>query len=390
MRVLVAHTKYRLAGGEDSVVRAETRLLREAGHGVELLELSSESLDDLTLMARCRIALHYADHGHGRAIIRNALARFKPDIVHFHNLYPLLGPGAIAEADAAGYATVQTLHNYRFSCLKGTHFRDGAMCWDCSPARRRAGVRYGCYRSSRLQSVVAAQANGRQWKAFVAESRPTMATALTGHIRDTYVGYGADASRIIVKPNSVEPSTLLGGGARQGVLFAGRLSEEKGIISLVRAWPQSGPALLVAGDGPLAGGARRVACPNVKFLGFLSKSDLRQALASARALVVPSLGPEGLPLVALEALAEGTPVVTFRGGGREEVLEPLSLRLAVEPGDFPSLCVNAQTITCSPDWPSLSKRCVREFWRTYSPRANLARLENAYDRAVSLKRGLPA
>jgi hypothetical protein len=92
MRVLVCHVRYRQAGGEDAVFDNEVDILRDAGVEVESLGLSSDDLGGLTRRARAEIVVRYPDHAWGRATIRRAIEQHRPDVVHFHNLYPLLGP----------------------------------------------------------------------------------------------------------------------------------------------------------------------------------------------------------------------------------------------------------------------------------------------------------
>lgn len=384
MRVLIAHVRYRQPGGEDTVFEAEAELLRRAGHEVSTLDLSSAEFDRLRPLTRLAIATHYADHNYGRQLMEAAIERFQPDVVHFHNLYPLLGTGAIAEAQRDGCATVQTVHNYRLSCLNGLHFhlRKGRVCEDCSPGSFAPGIRDGCYRDSRLQSALVARATTAQWQAFLYAGRPSLLIALTGFMKEKLVAYGANPERIVVKPNSVKGQPGLTVVGRRDALFVGRLSREKGVLELIRSWPADAPHLTVAGDGPLAEEARQAAGENVTLTGFLTQTQLKCHLWSAAVLVVPSLWYEGLPLVALEALAGATPVVAFRGGGLEEILERIDARCVVPAGDFAALCDAAMRLAAADDWSSLSERCRREQERHFSSEVNVAALQTIYDRAL--------
>ena len=130
---------------------------------------------------------------------------------------------------------------------------------------------------------------------------------------------------------------------------------------MVRASPDDAPTLSVAGDGPLLNEVQAAIRHNVHFLGLL---DPRAATRAARALVVvvPSIWPEPLPLVALAALAEGTPVVTFDNGSLGAVLHGLP-RCVAPFGDFPALA-RARDVTTSTDWQHLSERSMR-LWESY-------------------------
>ena len=386
MRVLVCHVHYGQPGGEDTVFQTEVGLLREAGVEVSTLELHSGDLRAIPFQQRARMALAYSDHGYGRRLMREAITRHRPDVVHFHNIYPQLGPGAIAEADRLGCATLQTLHNFRLSCLTGRYVRNAEVCESCAPGRFAAGVRHGCYRDSRAQSLLVARATTRQWQNFVSRRAPLLWLALTPFMRQFYVRLGAPADRIVVKANSVDAGEPGGRRERSGVFCGGRLSPEKGILPMMRAWPDDAPMLRVAGDGPMQDEARRAVKHNVSFLGRLEPQRLRAALREALVVVIPSVWPEPLPLMALAAFAEGTPVVAFEGGSLGSTLRELSSQCVVSFGDFPGLARRACELTTSANWQSLSERCVGLWQSKYSHPVNLESLLNIYESAVALKR----
>lgn len=333
MRVLVAHVRYRHPGGEDCVVEHEAALLRSAGVDVSMLAVESNTFDTLPLRARVAVALSQGAHEFGRSLMRDAIVEHRPDVVHAHNLFPLLGPASLQVASQMGCGTVATLHNYRLSCLAGTHLRNDELCEQCSLESRGPGIWHGCYRGSQLQSAL----YSRGVKALVAgigEGLPDALICLTEFQRRRYVEQGLSAARLVVKPNSVDPGAGSAWQARKGVVFVGRLSAEKGVAPLVRAWESSAPPLTIIGNGPqaaeVADGARLK--PNITIKGQLLGSEVRRELRAARVLVLPSLSYEGLPLTVLESLAESTPVIAFSGGALEGVLTGLVSR-----GDFTRL-----------------------------------------------------
>lgn len=385
MRVLVCHVRYRLAGGEDAVFETEIGILRDAGVDVATLDLRSADLDRLPVTTRARIAGAYPNHAWGRDLVRQAVEEHKPDIVHFHNVYPLLGPGAIRAADAMGCATVQTLHNYRLSCLAGTHLLKGEICQRCAPHSYRPGVVRGCYRHSRLQSALVSAATNRQWDDFVHSGTPSCWLALTAFMRDHFVSCGAPASRVIVKANSVAKGHPHGQDGRSGVFCGGRLSPEKGIVQFMRAWPTDAPTLTVAGGGPLEDEIRENLRPNIRFLGSVDHDTMIAEVSQALVVAMPSVWPEPLPLIALEALAEGTPVVAFEGWSLGSVVHELSRDCVVDFHDFPKLAERALEISSVSWWDRLSTRCVSLWQDAYSHDVNLSALLHAYGRAVEEK-----
>lgn len=368
----------------------EIDILRRAGVEVDTLELYSADLGDIPLHRRVAMALTYQDHSWGRHTIAAAISRTQPDLVHFHNIYPQLGPGAIAEAHTRGCATIQTLHNYRLSCLGGTHLRDGEICELCSPGAYLPGLRYGCYRGSRAQSLLAQRATTRQWREFVDGHQPLYWLALTGFMRDYFVDHGAPGERLILKANSVAAGRPLPRTARAGIFCGGRLSPEKGIVSLMRAWPDTAPTLTIAGAGPLEPSVRKYTRHNVRFVGALDHDDMLAAIREALVVIMPSVWPEPLGLVALEAFAEGTPVVAFEGWSLGSVVGGLSPECVVPFHDFDALARRAVDLMDAATWDDLSQSCVRLWKSSYSHDVNRDTLLRTYEAAVKLRRSLPA
>lgn len=386
MRILIAHVQYRYRGGEDAVVETEARLLRAAGHDVRTLNPLSSEFDHLALGIRLNIALNAGDHAYGRDLIRRAIEDWHPEVVHFHNLYPLLGVGAIAEAACMGCATVQTLHNYRLSCVAGTHFRNGAVCEECRPGKRAAGVRHGCYRGSRLQSFAMTRAAETNWRLLERKGLPHRLLCLTPFMYERLTQSGVPKRVLQIKPNSVDDSqSAPGWSQREGAVFVGRLSAEKGVLELIDSWPDDNPPLRIVGEGPLGPlvDARCAASPNVTFVGPLGERAVRVALGEAKVLLLASRCYEGLPLTLLESLAEGTPLVAFRLGAMQLIAD-VGDHLLADVGDFVQLTSLAREVCrmSESDWSRLSKGAHRLHAERFTHEASVAGLEAAYSTAI--------
>ncbi|MRS11506.1 MAG: glycosyltransferase family 1 protein [Actinobacteria bacterium] len=382
-KVLLAHVFYRRPGGEDAVVMHEAELMRSAGLEVEMLELQSKEFDSLSMRTRATIAASNGDHEFGRSLMSRALKRFDADVVHFHNLYPLIGHGAMAEAAAAGCAVVETLHNYRTSCVAGTHERRGAICEDCTVRRRGPGVLRRCYRGSFGQSLAMARAMSGHWNMLAAGSVPHRVLCLTEFQARRLIASGADGSRLLVKPNSVAGYQGDDYGDREGACCVARVSSEKGIVGLVHAWSDSACPITVCGDGPQLAEATRLAGRAVKVVGPVENLAARRVMASSRVAVVSSVWFEVLPLALLEALAAGTPVVCFDVGELGEVVRRVDSRLVLPVGDFDGLAGAACWVAGLDrrQWERLSDSAKTLYERVYSDAVNVERLLGVYAEA---------
>jgi len=373
VRILVAHSRYRsgAASGENAVVADEARLLQEAGHEVHVFEASVNGAFD-TLRAGPGTIW---DPGRAAAV-RRLIRRHHPDVVHVHNLFPALSPAVIRAAAAEAVPVVMTLHNFRLMCLPATFLRDGRICEDCVGRVPWPGAVHGCYRGSRAQSSVLATslALHRRLGTFDLVHR---FLAVSGFVRTKYVEAGFDPSRIVVKPNFVGP-----GPRREGpgtyFLYLGRLSTEKGVATLLRAWRPGFGRLLVVGDGPEAPRLRPLAPGGVEFRGAVPPEEARRLVAQARAVLVPSIWYEAFPRTIVEAYAAGVPVVASRIGALPEVVEDGVTGLLAEPGDPASWAAAVERLLDDKLTERLGEGAYRAWATRYTPEENLRWLERIY------------
>ncbi len=319
MKVLVVHNRYRSStpSGENQVVEAEIRLLREAGLDVNAhLEDSDELVQPGGHASKALAAVGPVYSPRGVARFRRALSDVRPDVVHVHNVFPLVSPWVVRASKAAGVPVVQTVHNYRHSCLNGLHVRDGHRCDDCVGRRLPwPGVVHACYRDSHVQSVPMAlsQALHKTTWALV-----DAFLALTPFMVQRLVLAGLPADKIRLRPSWV-PDRQATPITSRDFCFVGRLDEFKGVPLLLDAWrqhPAPGRRLRVAGDGPLREQVQAAADtdPSLEYVGRLDADGVASLLAYSAVAVLPSLFYEGFPLVLAEAFAAGRPAVVSAGG----------------------------------------------------------------------------
>jgi glycosyltransferase involved in cell wall biosynthesis len=210
--------------------------------------------------------------------------------------------------------------------------------------------------------------------------------ALSEFSRRKFVEGGLPVDHITVKANFVHPDPGPGRGERAGYLFAGRLVEEKGVRTLLRAWDDDGISapLRIAGDGPLAKEVTEAAKRNraIDYLGPIDHPSVMRAMQDASALVFPSLWYEGFPLAIIEAFACGLPVIASDIGGARETIDDSAGRL-FRAGDTRSL-IDAITLhESSPsNVPAMSEACRRIYESKYTADANVMQLVQLYEQAI--------
>jgi glycosyltransferase involved in cell wall biosynthesis len=316
--VVLLHNRYREEGGEERSVAAIAALLRSRGHSVTAIERTSGALTGTR--GRVRAASAMLRGGASPAPV-SAVAT-GADVVHAHNINPLLGPRALAAARAAGATVVMHLHNYRLFCAIAIGYRDHARCTRCHARNTFPGVRLRCRGNLPEAAVYGAALALQQPRVletvdrFVAPSRAAAAMLER---------FGFPADRLDVMANFVgDDDFARASAAAEGeyALFAGRLTEEKGADTAISAARRAGVPLVVAGTGPDAARLRELAGgdESVRFLGRVPPEEMPELRRGAAFAVVPSRWDEPCPYVVIEAMAAGLPVLASDVGGLPEMV----------------------------------------------------------------------
>ena len=217
---------------------------------------------------------------------------------------------------------VQTLHNYRMFCANGLLNRGGEPCERCVGSNPLPALAHACYRGSRV--ATAGMLLGGSFIARDAPTRPRLSdTSSSPNSRAKFIAHGLAAERIVVRGNSLPYDPGAGAGAGGYALYAGRLTAEKGVSTLVRAWKALPDIpLRIAGDGELRATLEREAAGlPIEFLGRIPAERVIEQMQGADMLVVPSECYEGFPRVVVEAFATGTPIVAADLGGLRELVD---------------------------------------------------------------------
>ncbi|MGW2261764.1 glycosyltransferase [Streptomyces sp. NPDC001780] len=393
MHVLVAHNRYSSAqpSGENRVVDQEVGLLRAAGHRVEVFERRSDDIAARSLWGKAAVPLLVPWNPAVRTELTARLRAERPDVVHVHNVFPLLSPAVLAACADAGVPVVATLHNYTQVCPPGTLHRDGRSCTECvGSAASLPAVRHGCYRNSRLATVplaVGLTVNRRRWWSGVERF-----FCISAAQRDILVRSGMPADRLVVKHNFVpEPGTRRA-GAGEHLLFLGRLAEAKGVRLLMAAWDEIaadggvGVPLVLAGAGPLEGEVTAWAAgrDDVRYVGLYDPAQCRRAVARSVAVVAPSMARETFGLVVAEAMAAGVPAVAAGHGAFVELVEDGVTGLLHRPGEPASLASRLRRIvTERARNREMGEAARRRYEQYFSPAVGLGRLEDEYRSAIA-------
>jgi len=384
-RVLLVHNYLRLRGGEDAAVDAQRQLLAEAGWEVGLFSVHSGHVAQAPTLERMVRYLQVPWPVSEARRFQEVLSNGAWPLVHFHNLSPFLGP-AVAAAVPQGVRTVMTVHNFRSFCINGLFLRDGQPCEACPRSTAWQGVLHRCHERSLAQSL------GLTFAQFALRHGVHVQKRLGRYIFPSrfhlakHLAYGFPGERSVRVPNFVvDPGTS--GPTRKGSgLYVGRYSREKGVVTLVQALQARPVPFVLAGFGPLEAWVRE-ACgmlPQVKVLGWQDAEGVRRLMQEAAYVVLPSVCYENQPLVGLQALGHGLPLLVSDLGGLPELGVSGSNGLRAAPGDAQAWARALQDMQdAGPSQRSTWGQASRQaYLAEHTPEAHRAGLEALYSAAA--------
>jgi glycosyltransferase involved in cell wall biosynthesis len=389
MKILLTHNTYQDRGGEDVVCVQERELLESAGHEVVEYQRHNSEIRTYSTLRKISLLGRTVWAGDSRKEFAGLLRQSRPDVVHIHNTFPLISPSIYWACREERVPVVQTLHNYRLFCPGANFSRDGRTCEDCIGGSFWKGVQHGCYRNSRVQTAPVAL------MLYVHHARKTWHRmvdcyiALTGFARNKFIQAGLPADKIVIKPNCVDPDPGMKSGTGSYALCVGRVSQEKGVPTLIEAWrqiPQKYP-LRIIGDGParaqLEAECKAQGLSHISFLGHQPRERVIEAMKQARLVVFPSELYENLPLTIIEAFACGTPVLASRLGAMPEIVEEGRTGWLFTAGSADDLaratqCAWEQTQSLR----TLGEQARQEFEARYTAEANLQQLTQIYQNVI--------
>jgi glycosyltransferase involved in cell wall biosynthesis len=275
-------------------------------------------------VAKARAAAAIVYNRNARERISALVRARRPDIAHMHNIYHHLSPSILGALKQEGVPTVLTAHDLKLACPNYKMLTHAQVCERCKGGHIWNVAVHRCMKNSfALSALIAVEsAVHRMLRLYAAHLDRIIAPSR--FYRDKLIEWGWPNQRVIYLPNFApthfEPTPVPGQG---GLLYFGRLSEEKGIATLIQASALSGVPVTIAGTGPNAAEFSQLAETTrapVTFAGYKTGPQLAELLKQTRAVVLPSEWYENAPMSVLEAYSAGRPVLGAAIGGIPELI----------------------------------------------------------------------
>ena len=409
MKILVIHNFHRKgsASGDDQVFKNETKLLEENGNEVVRYAIHNDEFDDANIIKKCACVFGmFWSFKHYRKV-KEIIETEKPDVVHVHTFFPLLSPSILVAAKKAKVRkknkkkvkVVATLHDTRFVCPCATSLNNLKLCNKCGDGNYFRMVKYGCFKKSRLQSLIVA---------FIFKYhriRKTFYNNIDRYIclNDNQIKLleriGFDKKKIVKKYNFVDDVKDL---AKDDVatsssndiklpdryaVFYGRIGEEKGIGILKKIWEKiEDIPLVVMGGGPLEEDFRKWAKKrkNVIFLGYTQHERCLSIVKKSQFVVFPSIWYEGCSMVEIETESLGVPLVATDLGFSAEAIEDGVNGYKVKLNDIDGYVKKIRYMWDNEELcHQMGKNARDDYEKKYMPDDNYRQLIDIYERTIN-------
>lgn len=398
-RILQVNKYHYPRGGSERVYFDLSGLLAEAGHGVMHFSMAHPE----NLPSPC--AGHFVcnvEYGRGgplrklrdaARVVYSAEARDKldalldahpVDLAHLHNYHHQLTPSILPVLKRRGVPVVHYVHDLKVVCANYRMLTHDGVCERCKGGRYYQGFLHRCTKGSAVASFV----NMVEMYAHATLGYPGLVDRYvtpSAFYRDKLVEFGFDPERVrhvpyAVDVDSFQPADTPG----EFLLYLGRLSQEKGLYTLLAAAAKRPDIpLKLAGTGPMRGEleaeCKRLGLHHVAFLGHQPPEAVRELLRECRAVVLPSEWYEAFGLCLVEAAATGRPAIGARIGGIPEVVRDGETGQLVPPGDADALAEAMARLWGDPARArDLGQAARARAEREYHPRVFLERILALY------------
>lgn len=385
MKILQLHNQYIFKGGEDRVVEEEKKLLIQKGHTVkQIIRYNKEEIK--SLYDKIIVVKNLKNSNKSIKILLQEFKKFKPDLVHIHNIFPLWSSSIIKFLYSKNIPIVMTIHNYRFLCSNGLFYRNGKTCEKCINFGNHQAVRFKCYQNSKIKSYIVANMLD-EIKFSKILNKVNYFIVLTEFAKKKFELTNIKKSKIVVKPNFISQNInkKIEIIKKNKFIFASRLSEEKGVFILLKAFKEFKFDLTICGDGPLKDEILRNR--SINYLGHLKINELNNLYEKSRVLILPTQCYENFPINILEAFRTKTLVLASKIGSINSIVKNNYNGILFEHNNYKDLIFKIKWVIKN------SKRCdeiidnaLDYYQANFNSEINYKTLMNTYNNAINDKK----
>ena len=390
MKILAIHNFHRKgsASGDDQVFKSETSLLEFHGNTVIRYTVSNDEFDHAGVAGKVMSTLGMLWSFKHYKAVQQLIKKEKPDVVHIHTFFPLLSPSILYAARRCGVKVVATLHDTRFVCPCSTSLRGTQLCNKCGDGHYLRMCRYGCFKNSKLQSLIVAFIfkYHRIRKSFYRQIDKYI--CLNDNQIKLLLEIGFEKNKIVKKYNFVPDAEAnlkpvkVEEIPERYVVFYGRIGEEKGVRLLMKMWDQiTDIPLVVMGGGPLEDEFQTWADKkdNVYFLGYTEHNKCLSIVKAGEFVIFPSIWYEGCSMVEIETESLGKALIATDLGFSTEAIKDGFNGYKISLGNVTGFVKKIKELWSNPELcREMGNNARTDYEKKYMPEDNYRKLMDIY------------
>ena len=335
-KILVLHNKYRILGGEDTAVENEVEFLREK-YKVEVIYFDNSSKNLLNIL----FSFIFISNFLSNRDIKKKVKEFKPDLVYVHNTWFVLSLGFLKYLKKTKIPIVFKLHNFRYSCCNtysiGTHLTTSDFCEACGLIKKRGQMFNKYFSNSYIKSIMVIRHSTKLYKFILGNHFKIV--VLTSFHKNFLISCGVEKENIFIIPNPISFKNHNEKISIKEVIYAGRVSKEKGLIELIDIFERlelSEYVLRIIGDGPLLRELKNKEFKKIVIEGPLDNETTKNIISKSELVITCTKLFEGQPTLLCEASSMGVPSIFPKTGGISEFF-PTNYKFAFEQYNYEQL-----------------------------------------------------
>ena len=411
MKILLVNKYHYIKGGSETYYFGLADMLRQSGH--EVIFFAMEDKQNLpcrqeaffvsnvdfngriSALQKVKAAFRVLYSFEAKKKITRLIQQEKPDVVHVNLVHRHLTLSIVRAVRKLGLPIVYTVHDLNAICPNHEMLVQGRICEKCLHGHFGNCIRQRCVKGSLTKSFLAAAEaiNYRRMRIYQDIDLYVTPSAFYKSLLDQA---RITASPVLHMKNFLPADTVFSSDNPDGgyLLYHGRLSEEKGLMTLLQAVKELPEVcLLIAGSGAMQAEleqfiAAHNLAPRVQLLGFQSGAALRKLVAEAKGVVLPSEWYENGPYAVMEAMAQGKPVIASRIGGLPEIVKDGETGFLCEPFNSASLrsCIEKLWALPASAYRQMQLRAVENARKWFAWEAYRDRLVALYEKLIAAKR----
>lgn len=402
MKILMVNKFHYIKGGSETYYFTLKKMLEEQGHKIiDFSMKDNRNFDSIYkdyfvenidyqktsgLISKIKMAINIIYSFEAKRKFEQLVLKETPDLIHLHIFQHQLSPSILDIIKKYKIPTVYTAHDLKMLCLNYKMMHHGSVCEKCKNGKYYNCLINKCIKESFAKSMInTIEGYFHQFRSSY-DAIETIVTP-SEFYRKKFIEFGIDENRVVHIPNFLEqskPVINIKKDNKKYCLYFGRLSEEKGVITLLKAAKKAGVLTYIVGTGPLKEEIEeyivRENLQNIKLLGFMSGQELLDVVGNARVVVLPSEWYENGPYSAIEALQLSRPIIGANIGGIPELIEDNGYLF--EPGNYEQLgdiLKKMENIDIA-TYQQLEEASYKLFLKNHVPEVHMARIKKVYER----------